>query len=265
MPRSVLIAPLLGYGPEKEWQRLRQTLDECGAARVHLLTRDPAEERKPETRDFVVARLEELARASSRFEWREHHADLFSFTGCLEVMARIFAEERGNPVAVSLATAGAPGAIAGTVACILWGAEGIYVSDKRYGSAPVETLPGWLYRGSPLTDHQLRVLKLVVEHEDGLDLKGILDGLREAGSLREDQEEKHAYRRLGTHLLPPLEDHGFVTVGPRDDFDRRHKFVRATEEGRRAYQVFAPMLREPKATLHVRGPRKPAAPRAERL
>lgn len=265
MPRSVLIAPLLGYGPEKEWQRLRQTLDECGAARVHLLTRDPAEERKPETRDHVVARLEEMRKASSRFEWREHHADLFSFTGCLEVMAGIFAEERGNPVAVSLSTAGAPGAIAGTLACILWGGEGIYVSDQRYGSAPVEIVPSWLHLGCPLTDHQLRVLKLAVEHEEGLDLKGLLEALREAGHLRQDQDENHAYRRLGTHLLPPLEKHGFVTVGPRDDFDRRHKFVRATAEGRRAYAVFAPMLRDPQATVHVRGARKRAEPARERL
>lgn len=162
---------------------------------------------------------------------------------------------------MALGTGGSPGAVAGTIACLLWGARGLYIGDAKYEKPPAY-LPGWLTLEGPLTKEELRVLSLVVESPDGLDKKTLVAKLKEASQIRPDQD-KHAYRRLATDFLPKLEKHRFVTVGPRDGWEGRSRFVVATEEGRRAHKVLAPMLPEPAARMHIRSRARPA--KAHRL
>lgn len=250
MPRSVLVAPLLGYRKE-DWARLEQTIQESDASRVRLLTLPPGVDKKPEIREYMRSQLRDLQKRWARFEWEERHVDLFSFDEVLQALAFIFREEDGNEITVALGTSGAPGAVAGTIACLLWGARGVYIGDAGYAKAPA-FLPEWLRVDGPLSREELRVLGYVVEAKEGLDKKSLVARLKQAGQIREEQD-KHAYRMLSTRFLPRLEEHGFVTVGPRDGWDGRHLFVVATEEGRRAHRVLSPMLSEPRKTLHVRG------------
>lgn len=124
-------------------------------------------------------------------------------------------------------------------------------------------LPEWLGLDEPLTPDELRVLEIVAAAPDGLDKKSIVSKLKEIGRIRPDQD-KHAYRRLTSDFLPRLEEHQFVTVGPRDGWDGRHRFVVATDEGRRALRVLAPMMRDPKPAVHLCG-RTRTAPRGAKL
>jgi hypothetical protein len=258
MPRNVLLAPLLGYRKDADWTRLERTIHEADATRVRLLTLPPSQDRTPEVRDHIRAKLRELQKRWQRFEWDERQVDLFSFEDCLQAFAELFREEQGNSISVALGTSGGPGAIPSTIACLLWGGRGIYVGDADYDK-PSLILPEWLSVEGPLSEEELRVLDLVAATPDGLDKKTIVMKLKELGRIRPEQD-KHAYRLVTTKLLPGLEKHGFVTVGPRDAWDGRHRFVVATEEGRRALRVLGPMLSKSKTALHVRGrsTKKPA-------
>lgn len=250
MPRNVLFAPLLGYR-KQDWGRLERTIHECDATRVRLLTLPADVDSKPEVREHMRTELENMARQWPRFEWDERHVDLFSFEDVLQALAVLFREEQGNTISVALGTGGSPGAVAGTIACLLWRARGIYIGDVGYDKPPA-LLPEWLALNGPLTPEELHVLSLVVTAPDGLDKKTLVAKLKEAGQIRPDQD-KHAYRRLASDFLPQLEMHGFVRVGPRDGWDGRHKFVVATDEGRRAHRVLSPMLADPQVKLHIRG------------
>lgn len=251
MPRHVLLAPLMGYRKEADWERLQKTIMETDASRVRLLTLPPDLDKTPEVREFIREKLRDMAKRWPRFEWDEGHVNLFSFDACLESLSVLFSEERGNDISVSLGTSGSPGAVPATIACLLWGGRGIYIGDEDYGQPPV-TIPNWVRVEGPLGPDELRVLGLVLESRDGLDKKTIVEKLKEAGRIRADQD-KHAYRRLASDFLPRLVAHGFVTVGPRDGWDGRHKFVTATEEGHRAYRVLAPLLGRPRGAIFVRG------------
>lgn len=251
MPRQVLLAPLLGFRPEQDWDRLERTIHEAHATKVRLLVMPDENEKGEASRTLARTNLDDLASRWPTFEWDETRADLLDFEATLEAFARLFAEERGSLVSVALGTAGGPGATASTIACLLWGGEGIYVGDKSYGRPP-HRLPHWLSVEGPLDDDETRLLGLVVDEPEGLDKKTLLERLKNLGRIREDQD-KHAYRRLTTKFLPRLVDHGFVTVGPRDGWDGRHKFVVATDEGRRAWQVLSPMLADVRPALHLRG------------
>lgn len=251
MARNVLFAPLLGFRKDADWARLERTIHEADATRVRLLTLPPSQDSAPEVRDHIRAKLRDAQKRWPRFEWDERQIDLFSFEDCLQAFAQLFREEEGNTISVALGTSGSPGAVPSTIACLLWRARGIYVGDADY-EKPAVVLPEWLSVDGPLTADELRVLELVVATPDGLDKKSIVTKLKELGRIRPDQD-KHAYRRLTSDFLPRLEEHGFVTVGPRDGWDGRHRFVVATEEGRRALRVLAPMMPEARPTLHVRG------------
>lgn len=251
MPRNVLFAPLLGYRPAQDWARLEGTIHEADATRVRLLTLPSKLDTAPEVREHIRGKLRDLQKKWPRFEWDENRVDLFSFEDCLHQFALLFREERGNAISVALGTSGGPGAVPSTVACLLWGARGIYVGDPEYARPPL-VLPEWLRLEGPLLPEELRVLGYVIESGDGLDKKALVEKLKASGKIREDQD-KHAYRQLSSVFLPRLVDHGFVRVGPRDGWDGRHHFVVATNEGRRAHHVLAPMLEELRATLHVRG------------
>lgn len=251
MARSVLLAPLLGYRKEADWHRLEATIIEADATKVRLLSLPEEKDRAPEVREYIRGQLRSLQKRWPRFEWDERRVDLFSFEDCLHAIALLFREEEGNSISIALGTSGSPGAVPSTIACLLWGARGIYVGDADYAK-PALILPEWLQVEGPLSQDELRVLKLVADSPDGLDKKTILDKLRAMGRIRADQD-KHAYRRLTSDFLPGLVAHGFVRVGPRDGWDGRHKFVVATDEGQRALRVLSPMLSTPAATLHVRG------------
>lgn len=255
MVRSVLLAPLLGYRKEADWYRLEASINEADATKVRLLTLPEESDRAPEVREYIRAQLRALEKRWPRFEWDERRVELFSFEDCLHALAILFREEQGNNISIALGTSGGPGAVPATIACVLWGAKGIYVGDAEYGRDPV-ILPEWLQVDSPLSQDELRVLRLVADAPDGLDKKSILEKLRAMGRIRSDQD-KHAYRRLSANFLPRLEEHGFVRVGPRDGWDGRHRFVTATDEGRRALHVLSPMLDEPRTALHIRGARRP--------
>lgn len=250
MARNVLFAPLLGYRKEQDWARLEKTIHEADATRVRLLTLPSKLDRAPEVREHIRGKLRDLQKKWPRFEWDERPVDLFSFEDCLHELAVLFREEEGNSISVALGTSGGPGAVASTIACLLWGARGLYVGDADYARAPL-ALPEWLTVKGPLSPDELRVLGLVVDAPDGLDKKSIVARLKELGRIRPDQD-KHAYRRLAVDFLPQLEEHGFVHVGPRDGWDGRHHFVVATPEGKRAYRVLSPMLAESKPAIHVR-------------
>lgn len=251
VPRNVLIAPLLGFRKDHDWARLERTINEADATRVRLLTLPPSQDSAPEVRDHIRAKLRDLQKRWPRFEWDERQVDLFSFEDCLQAFAQLFREEEGNSISVALGTSGSPGAVPSTIACLLWGGRGIYVGDADY-EKPALVLPEWLSVRGPVSDEELRVLELVAATPEGLDKKTIVAKLKEMGRIREEQD-KHAYRLVTMKLLPGLEKHGFVTVGPRDAFDGRHRFVVATEEGRRALSVLSPMLAASKTALHVRG------------
>lgn len=251
MPRQVLIAPLLGLRAKQDWERLERTILETDATRVRLLTLPSEGDTAPEVREHIRSELRKMEKRALRFEWDERHVDLFSFEDVLHEVAKIFREEEGNLISVALGTSGGPGAVSSTIACLLWGARGVYVGDAQYKRPPL-VLPEWLALEGPLSPDELRVLGLVVESGDGLDKKSIVSKLKELGRIRPDQD-KHAYRRLATDFLPKLEEHGFVRVGPRDGWDGRHRFVVATEEGKRAHRVLSPMLAESKPAIHVRG------------
>ena len=253
MPRQVLIAPLLGFRKDHDWDRLERTIEEADATRVRLLVMPPDIDKGGESREHVRAKLKEMKKRWRRFEWDETQVDLLDFEATLQAFAKLFREEEGNLVSVALGTSGGPGAAPSTIACLLWGGRGIYVGDREYGRPPL-VLPEWLRLDGPLDADELRVLSLVVAEPDGLDKKTLLEKLKAMGRIRKDQD-KHAYRRLTSKFLPRLEEHGFVTVGPRDGWDGRHKFVVATEEGRRAWRVLAPMASPERTALHVRGRR----------
>ena len=257
--RNVLIAPLLGFRKDHDWARLERTIHEADATRVRLLTLPPSHDSAPEVRDHIRGKLRDLQKRWSRFEWDERQVDLFSFEDCLQAFARLIREEEGNSISVALGTSGSPGAVPSTIACMLWGARGIYVGDADY-EKPALVLPEWLNVEGPLTPDELRVLELVVATPEGLDKKSIVTKLKEMGRIRPDQD-KHAYRRLTSDFLPRLEEHGFVKVGARDGWDGRHRFVVATDEGRRALRVLAPMLPEAKPAVHIRGRTRSAKPR----
>ena len=251
MPRNVLLAPLLGFRKDADWARLERTIHEVDATRVRLLTLPSSQDSAPEVRDHIRGKLRDMQKRWPRFEWDERQVDLFSFEDCLQAFAVLFREEDGNTISVALGTSGSPGAVPSTIACLLWGARGVYVGDAGYDK-PALVLPEWLSVRGPLTPDELRVLQLVASEPDGLDKKTVVARLKEMGRIRPDQD-KHAYRRLTSDFLPRLEEHGFVTVGPRDGWDGRHRFVVATEEGKRALRVLAPMLPEAKPAVHVRG------------
>lgn len=254
VPRNVLFAPLLGYRKE-DWARLERTIHECDATRVRLLTLPIGLDTKPEVREHIRSQLRAITKQWPRFEWDERHVDLFSFEEVLQALAVLFREEEGNAVSVALGTGGSPGAVAGTISCLLWRARGVYIGDANYEKPPV-FLPDWLALEGPLTKDELRVLSLVVSEPDGLDKKTLVSKLKKMGQIRPDQD-KHAYRRLATDFLPKLQEHGFVTVGPRDGWDGRSHFVVATDEGRRAHRVLSPMLGEAPTRLHIRGRSRP--------
>lgn len=261
MARNVLIAPLLGFRKDADWARLEKTIHEADATRVRLLTLPPAQDSAPEVRDHIRAKLRDLQKRWPRFEWDENLVDLFSFEDCLQAFARLFKEEAGNAVSVALGTSGSPGAVPSTIACLLWGGRGIYVGDENYAK-PALVLPEWLSVEGPLGPDELRVLEIVAGEPDGLDKKSLVSRLKGLGRIRPDQD-KHAYRRLTSDFLPRLEEHGFVRVGPRDGWDGRHRFVVATEEGRRALRVLAPMVPAARQALHVRARKRTA--RKEKL
>ncbi len=254
VPRNVLFAPLLGFRPEQDWARLEKTIIEADATKVRLLTLPAELDKAKDVREHIRRKLNDMAKRWPRFEWDERRVDLFSFEDCLQAFAELFRDEKSNTISVALGTSGGPGAIPSTIACLLWGARGIYVGDKDYERPPL-ILPEWLRLDGPLSNDELRVLQLVVEEVDGLDKKAIVEKLKEIGKIRPDQD-KHAYRRLATDYLPRLEKFGFVTVGPRDGWDGRRHFVQATNEGRRAHRVLAPML-ENRARLMIRASNGP--------
>lgn len=259
MGRNVLIAPLLGFRKDHDWARLERSINEADASRVRLLTLPPEQDSAPEVREHIRAKLKDLQKRWPRFEWDERHADLFSFEDCLQAFAQLFREEEGNAISVALGTSGSPGAVPSTIACLLWGGRGIYVGDADYAK-PALVLPEWLSVKGPVSDEELRVLELVAATKEGLDKKSLVAKLKELGRIRPEQD-KHAYRLVTTKLLPGLEKHGFVTVGPRDAWDGRHHFVVATDEGRRALRVLSPMMAAPGIPLHVRGRTKTAKSR----
>ena len=262
MPRQVLIAPLLGFRKDHDWDRLERTIEEADATRVRLLTMPPEIDKGGDSRQHVRAKLREMKKRWRRFEWDETQVDLLDFEATLQAFAKVFREEEGNLVSVALGTAGGPGAAPSTIACLLWGGRGIYVGDRGYERPPL-ILPEWLRVEGPLDADELHVLGLVVAAPEGVDKKTLLEELKKMGRIREDQD-KHAYRRLTSKFLPRLQDHGFVTVGPRDGWDGRHKFVVATEEGRRAWRVLAPMAPALRPALHIRG-RTNASNKPQRL
>lgn len=263
MSRNVLIAPLLGFRKENDWTRLEKTIEAVDASRVHLLTLPDAQDKAPGVREYIRQELRDLQRRWPRFEWTEKRVNLFSFEDTLHEMAVLCRSEEEHDVSIALGTSGGPGAVPSTIACLLWGARGIYVGDPEY-EQPTLTLPSWIRVEGPLDKDELLVLALVTESPAGLDKKTILAKLKEAGRIRPDQD-KHAYRRLSSDFLPRLEGHGFVRVGPRDGWDGRHHFVQATEEGKRAHRVLSPLLSEPTQALFVRGRSGRVSARKERL
>jgi hypothetical protein len=256
MARNVLVAPLLGTRAEEEWDRLERTIRECDAMRVVLLTLPREKDKFAGARDFARMKLAALTEKWPRFRWEERTVDLFDFDACLRAFAVLMNEESENDVTISLGTAGAVGASAAAVACMIWQAQGIYVGSPGYDTQPVSYLPTWLSAGAPVTADGLRVLKLLEANSGGMDKKTLVAELEKLGRIPTGLEN-HAYRRLSTGILPELVEHGFVTVGPRDDWDRRHHFVRLTVDGRRVLAILGPTVREPSATISARGKRKP--------
>jgi hypothetical protein len=251
--KSVLVAPILTTRKEQEWARMDRTIAACAAQRVHVLVMPRGENLFPDGPAHVQKKLNDLETDSRGFKVITHNVDLLNIESTLAVLAKISVDEEGNDVFFSLGSGSAPGAIAGTIACLMWGWEGVYV-----GATPpnerIEWLPGWLRIERLLSDDELRVLSILEGEPDGLNKKALLERLKGQGRIRADQD-KHAYRRLSTKFLTRLQNQGFVTVGPRNDWDGRHHYVQATDEGRRALRVFGPTLREPKASLHLRGGR----------
>jgi len=144
-----------------------------------------------------------------------------------------------------------PAGAAATMACLVWRKPGLFPPDPTSASDAPRALPSWIRLERLLGDDEIRLLGIVVDQEEGVDKKTIIARLKERGRIRKDQD-KHAYRRLSTRFLPRLQQLGFVEVGPKDDWDQRHHFVRATESGRQAYRILSVGVREPSATLHVR-------------
>jgi hypothetical protein len=251
MAKSVLVAPILTTRKEQEWSRMDRAITASGAQRVHVLVMPRGENLFPDGPAYVQRKLNDLETESRDFKVVTHNVDLLNIESTLAVLAKISVDEERNDVFFSLGSGSAPGAIAGTIACLIWGWKGVYV-----GATPpnerIEWLPEWLRIERLLSDDELRVLSILEGEVDGLDKKTLLERLKGQGRIRADQD-KHAYRRLGTKFLSPLEDQGFVKVGPRNDWDGRHHFVQITDEGRRALRVFGATLREPAAAMHLRG------------
>lgn len=262
MARNVLIAPLLGFKADAEWRRLRALVERVNPVQVHLVFRPRPLDKKLEVRDHVVAEIGKLAKAWPLLRFEEHEADLLRFESSVAKFAELAAREKGADVTVSLGTGGAPGAVAATVACLLWGWRGVYTGEE--GAEP-EELPRWMELGPILGMDEMLALRLLVEAgEDGLDKRQLLEALAEEGHVPKEGLGKQHYRQLAARYLRGLERNGFVEVDKEGAADRRHHVLRATREGERAWRVLAPTY-EPRTRLVVRGPRKRPSSRAERL
>jgi hypothetical protein len=173
-------------------------------------------------------------------------------------LATLSEAERDNDVVYSLATGLAPGAVVGSIACMIWRWRGLYVG----GTPPKEIVvwvPGWLRVEQVLSQDELRLLRILSAEPEGLDKTALIDRLQAEGRIQREKG-KHRYRRLGAQFVNGLEEKGLVTVGPRDGFDGRRQYVCATDEGLRAFRMFGPTLREPSGTMFVRGGRSAPAP-----
>lgn len=262
MVRNVLVAPLLAGKKEAEWNRMLRILKESAPHRIHVIRMPGENERYAESPRHVHDKLSEL-RDGGRFELDEHSVDVFNVEATMTLLAGIHQEELGNDIVYSMATGLAPGAMVGTMACLVWGWRGLYVG----GTPPKEIVawvPSWLRVEQALSQQELRVLKILAALPEGeaLDKGALIDELLASGVVPKDPG-KHKYRRLATQFLKRLEEAGLVEVDKRDDLDGRQRFVWATQEGRRAFRMFGPTLREPSAVLHLRGPK--AAPAKARL
>jgi hypothetical protein len=170
--------------------------------------------------------------------------DLFS---CLAAYREIFETEKGNHIYVNVSTGSKIQAIAGMLACMLWGGTPYYArldyekggpsisADKRE-VAGIDFLP--VYQINMPTLEALRVLSIIGKKQGSkISKKELIEELQESGVIPKygpTQPRNAPHSRLKA-ILDPLEDHWkFVEVKSKG----RTSEVSLTRQGINALRIF---------------------------
>ena len=238
VPSRVHVAPV-GY----ENDRVVLPADRLNADRVVLLEYEDETEH-PSFVGEVRDRLDERG-----IDHETVKCDLFDFYDCIGTIGAVVSGFDDDEVYVNLASGSKVTAIGGMIACMATGVTPYYVRAERYGPLTddsvsegvrsVHELPTYPME-SPERQH-VAVLEYLAE-TDSATKKQVIAFSEESGldflAGREDADVKGKYRLLDSHVVRPLESHGYVDVDTRG----RTRRLSITAEGRDTLRAFRYLL-----------------------
>ena len=181
---------------------------------------------------------------------QEFRVDLWSLDSCIKKFSEVFARELGNHRYVNVSTGSKPVAIAGMLACMLWGGSPYY-TVLDYGRTPPRVmntvfLPAYSIRKPE--PELMQVVQVLAESGGKMSKKELISILQEPklGLIREysEQNSKTApHSKLRVYLNPLEQVWGFVETKAKGSRSE----VTLTEKGWQALQVFRVPLGPPEA------------------
>jgi len=233
-----------------EFRRITEPLLHMQADKVYLVS---FSENDDATKFFVQIK-KELAQKYKHIKVEEIFIDIWDLYACIEKFREIILTEEGNHVYVNVSTGTKITAIAGMLACMLWGATPYYARVSYPSPKPAIDLhtehvedpdvlpvyginkprPEFMLALSIIEQNGGRMRKArLIEKLEGL---GVI-GIRDERKTELSEPAKHSQLRA---ILEPMEsDWKYVTVQARG----RRSEVIVTEQGRAALKIFgAPVI-----------------------
>lgn len=229
-----------------EFQRITGPLEKMKADRVYLVSHI----KDDKAIAFIDAIKDRLKDRCPSLEIKEEHAELWDLFDCVKKYRDIFNKEKANDnmIFVNVSTGSKVAAIAGTIACMLWGGTPYYqkieyekgTPDVKEEALRDEILEVPVFSITHPKEECLLIIDIIERNKGRITKKELIKVLKEKGVIKprstEGQElSKAAEQSQLRVLLDPMEhDFMYVTVESRG----RRSIVRATREGRDALKIF---------------------------
>lgn len=230
-----------------EVRRITEPLKEMRADKVYFISA----KKNDRAKNFKERIKEILHNEYSNVEIEERFAEIFDLYACIDAYRVIFNEEKGNMIFVNVSTGSKIAAIAGTIACMLWGGTPYYVNRKyeeegepEVKDEKVEKKPNLVpvFSITKPRREYLKILKILDKEEDGMAKGTLIDSLKEVGIIREIKSKKHSVKRTQPRaaehsqlkvLLTPMANEEYIKI----ETSGRRSIVRITPKGRDTLRI----------------------------
>lgn len=235
IPDRVHVVPL-GY----EHDRVVRAASEYRADKVILVKHTDDTTDSTHISD-VVNSLDNL-----NIDYELESCDIFELYDSIGTIGNIISDHNADEVYINISAGSKITAVAGFIAGTVTETTVYYGRAKKYEDTPTGFKDAFQLPHYPIdAPDKQQIITLTILHE--LDEKGIhptkgdLIHVAMQNHLeftKRDVDEKGLYRLLGTQILEPLSDYGYVESYK----DGRSKRVKPTEQGEGAYEAFKSLI-----------------------